>query len=338
MERRLGAFGVSVILALMSVGVVSAATPPANDQPSGAIPLKIGASLDWDSSYATESPRHPDPTNCRGSHGSFPGPYFASVWFSYTATNQDRWLFLSSPTIQGDPKDFLAITFVFADTSSGLQLVDCTAYGNDATWQPTPGTRYLIMEAGLSSAVTEFPPLSDRGGHGTMTLFQSASKLSHYHYLGAFTSSDCGFPVNGTVENSGVFALKVGRQGDPTPYFFDNYEYHVVTTNPANGKWFREDGNGIYKDVHITNVEGTIYTFVTQETGHPYVLTDMNGNRVFFDRGRLLTTFQVDTQGDNDLSNDVFIDGSFQLLAANGSHPGFFFAGDFCDIVRDLLG
>ena len=100
---------------------------------------------------------------------------------------------------------------------------------------------------------------------------------------------------------------------------FDNYEWHIVSTNPANGKWFREDGQGQYRDLHITNVEGTVYTFESQETGRPYTLTDMNGNKVFFDRGRLLTTFQVDTKGDDDLSNDEFIEGSFQLLADNGA-------------------
>ena len=64
----------------------------------------------------------------------------------------------------------------------------------------------------------------------------------------------------------------------------------------------------------------------------------MDGTRVFFDRGRLLTTFKVDTKGDDDLSNDEFIEDSWELLAETGDHPGFFFTGDFCEIVNDLLG
>jgi hypothetical protein len=39
------------------------------------------------------------------------------------------------------------------------------------------------------------------------------------------------------------------------------------------------------------------------------------------DRGVLFTTFVVDTLGDSDLDNDVFIDGSFSLLKDAGSHP-----------------
>ncbi len=54
-------------------------------------------------------------------------------------------------------------------------------------------------------------------------------------------------------------------------------------------------------------------------------------------RRRLVYTFQVDTQGDTDLDNDVFIDGSFSVLADNGRHPAFY--ADFCqDIAIPLLG
>jgi hypothetical protein len=160
---------------LLSPTAVSAASAPPNDEPSGATQLTPGVSLDFDSSDATESAS--DPTDCDGSNGSFPGPYYASVWFSYTATAGDRILYVDAPTTQGDPNDFLAITFVFAKTNGGLQLIDCRAYGNDASWLATPGTTYLIMEAGLDCSVTADRgdpdcALSNRGGHGTITLFQ----------------------------------------------------------------------------------------------------------------------------------------------------------------------
>lgn len=47
----------------------------------------------------------------------------------------------------------------------------------------------------------------------------------------------------------------------------------------------------------------------------------MNRNVIFADHGKLVTTFQVDTKGDSDLSNDEFIEGSFQLLKERGDHP-----------------
>ena len=321
-------------LALVTSAGTVAAAPPANDLIAGATPLALGVPLDFNSADATMSAS--DPTDCNGSHGPWPGPYFASVWFSFTATSAGQ-LNLSAPTMQGDPDQFLAISFVYKQTSSGLSLIDCTAFGNDASWPAEKGATYLIMEAGLSSAVTDFPEFSDRGGHGTIAITRSPN-ANHYSYIDRFTFSDCGFTVNASVTGSGQFRLRPGRHGDATPYLFDNYEWHTVFTNPANGKWFREDGNGLYRDLHITNVSGTVYTFVAQETGRPYSLTAMDGTKVFVDRGRLLTTFQVDTKGDDDLSNDEFIEGSWALLDENGSHPGFFFEGDFCAIIQDLIG
>jgi hypothetical protein len=333
MLKRSFASAVALMLIAMSAGTALAAAPT-NDTPAGATALTLGVSVDFDSSDATEAAT--DPTSCDGSHGSFPGPYFASVWFSYTAKSSGQ-LNLSAPTMQNDPDQFLAISFVYEKTSSGMTLIDCTAFGNDASWPAKKGATYLIMEAGLSSAVTEEPDFSDRGGTGTVTLTRSANE-NHYSYVDYFSFEDCGFPVDVTASGNGQFRLRPGKHGDPTPYYFDNYEWHTVTTNPANGKWFREDGNGLYRDLHITNVEGTVYTFVAQETGRPYSLTTMDGTKLFVDRGRLLTTFQVDTHGDDDLSNDEFIEGSWALLDENGSHPGFFFEGDFCEIVQELLG
>jgi hypothetical protein len=128
--------GVSALL----VGALPvAAAVPTNDESSGAIALTAGVSVEFDSSDATEAGS--DPTSCDGSHGEFPGPYFGSVWFSYTATNRDRHLVLNAPTMQGHPDDFLAISFVYALGAGGARtLVDCTAYGNDAEWDAVPGT------------------------------------------------------------------------------------------------------------------------------------------------------------------------------------------------------
>ena len=329
--RSLGALAAALLLLVAAQPVAAAA--PGNDLVSAPTQLKLGVAVDFDSTDATTSPT--DPTDCDGSHGAFPGPYYASVWFSYTAKSAGQ-LNLSAPTMQNEPGQFLAISFVYEKTAAGLTLIDCTAYGNDASWSAKPGKTYLIMEAGLDAAVTEEPEFSNRGGVGTITITRSATS-AHYSFVDRFTYDDCGFRVDVESTNTGTFHLRSGHAGDPTPYLFDNYEWHSTTTNPANGKWFTEEGNGQYRDLKITNVEGTVYTFQAIESGRPYSLTDMDGNKLFFDRGRLLVTFQVDTKGDDDLSNDEEIPGSFQLLADNGSHPAWHFDGDFCEIVVDLL-
>lgn len=328
----------AAVIALMLTGVGTAmAAAPSNDEPAGAVSLQTGVPVEFDASEATSAAG--DPTDCEGSHGAFPGPYSASVWFQYTAGPRDRQLALSAPTMQNGPDQFLAITFVFALGAGGSRtLVDCTAYGNDATWAATPGTTYLIMEAGLSSDVTGEPDFSDRGGTGTIVIERVPSAGHHYAWRDWSTYSDCGFAVDVTAWGSGMSRLKAGRAGDPTPYWFDNYDTTVITTNPANGKWFVETGRGVYRDQSITQTDGTVYTFTGATVGRPYTLTDMDGNRVYFDRGRLLETFQIDTMGDADPSNDQYVDGSWALLSDNGAHPGFFIEDWCADVVQPLLG
>jgi len=155
-----------------------------------------------------------------------------------------------------------------------------------------------------------------------------AAPLVREHYSGtdSFDFDDCGFVIHDEVTFEGVFMLKAPRADGAPPYLFDNYEAHETLT--ANGRTLTIDHQGLYKDLHITLVEGTIYQFVAMESGQPFVVRDGDGNVLIRDRGVLKTTFQVDTQGDSDLGNDVFIEGTWSLLADNGSHPGFYI--DFC--------
>jgi hypothetical protein len=166
----------------------------------------------------------------------------------------------------------------------------------------------------------------------------NAEPLEREHYSGTetFSFDDCGFTIDGEVTFSGLFMLKEGKRGDPTPYVFDNYQYETVYTNAETGAWFTQSGNGLFKDLKIVNISGTIYTFETVENGRPFEIRDSDGNLIIKDRGHLRTRFMVDTLGDTDLDNDVFIEGSFELLAESGSHPGFFI--DFCHIATDLIG
>jgi hypothetical protein len=168
-----------------------------------------------------------------------------------------------------------------------------------------------------------------------------AKPIVKEHYSGTF--SEIPVPPDGCPgmtllfegEFSGVFMLKAGKKGDPTPYYFDNYRYRQVVTNLDNGKFFVQEGNGLYKDMKIVNVSGTIYRFEAMESGQPFKIYDSAGNLVMRDRGRLHTTFLVDTKGDSDLSNDVFVAGSFALLKESGSHPGF--DADYCELAESLL-
>lgn len=169
----------------------------------------------------------------------------------------------------------------------------------------------------------------------TLALPAQAAPLDREHYSGtdSFDFDDCGFVIHDEVTFEGVFMLKAPRDPGAPPYLFDNYDNHETMT--ANGRTLTIDHQGLYKDLHITLVEGTTYQFVAMEAGQPFVVRDGDGNVLLRDRGVLRTTFQVDTMGDTDLDNDVFIDGSFSLLADHGRHPGFYIDG--CALLTDYF-
>ena len=156
-----------------------------------------------------------------------------------------------------------------------------------------------------------------------------AGPLVREHYSGtdSFDFDDCGFVVHNEVSFEGLFMLKKPRRDGAPPYLFDNYNVHETLS--ANGKWLTLDHQGLYKDLRITHVAGTVYQFVAIEVGRPFVARAQDGTVLFHDRGLLKVTFQVDTQGDTDLDNDVFIEGSWALLKDAGSNPGFYI--DFCE-------
>ena len=105
----------------------------------------------------------------------------------------------------------------------------------------------------------------------------------------------------------------------------------------ANGRTMTIDHNGLYKDLHATLVSGTTYRFVAQESGQPFVVRDDTGAVLFFDRGVCSRPASSSTpRATTTSSNDVFIDGSFELLADHGSHPGFYV--DFCEVIADYFG
>jgi hypothetical protein len=170
----------------------------------------------------------------------------------------------------------------------------------------------------------------------------AAAPLEREHYSfedsDTFTDTDCGAPItiDFAVHGSGVFMLKDRRPGGPTPpYLFDNYSSVETFTNVANDKTATIKHQGLYKDVKIEHVEGTIYRFTAIETGRPVVVFGPDGERLVFDAGRIRYTFLVDTLGDADLDNDVFL-GDVGDSDVAGPHPIFFGDVDFCDLL-DVL-
>ena len=170
----------------------------------------------------------------------------------------------------------------------------------------------------------------------------AAAPLEREHYSfeesDTFTDTECGDPItiDYTGAFSGVFMLMDRKPGGPTPpYFFDNYSGVETFTNVANGETATIKHQGLYKDVQIEPVEGTVYRFTAIETGRPVVVRGPDGQVLVFDAGRIRYTFLVDTLGDADLENDVFL-GDVSDPDVAGPHPVFVGDVDFCDLL-DLI-
>ena len=116
----------------------------------------------------------------------------------------------------------------------------------------------------------------------------------------------------------------------------DNYSRVETFTNTANGKWFTLSANGVVQDIRATVVDGSVLEFVTHEVGQPFVVTNMNGQVVLRDRGRLEFTYLFDTEGDA-FPGGIFLgDTDFHVA---GPHPGFFLDdAATCEGVTNLIG
>ena len=161
-----------------------------------------------------------------------------------------------------------------------------------------------------------------------------AAPIEREHYSGSTSSTSTTAGSRSTTRSrSRACSSSTPRRDGAPPYLFDNYEQHEVLT--ANGRTAYIDHQGLYADVKIRLVEGTVYQFIAHEVGQPWVLRDEDGNVLVRDRGSLRVTFQVDTLGDSDLENDVFIEDSWSLVRDSGRHPAFYF--DFCEVMTEYF-
>jgi hypothetical protein len=150
-----------IVLAVMAMVLATAAPAsaarkppkPANDELGSATPVTLGQSIDFSSVGATSNAS--DPGSCNGS-GPTPGPFTETIWYSYAAPDA-RTVFADASTF-----DYLAVIFVLADTGSGLQVIDCSAFPATVTFSTTPGVTYDVMIGSL--------PDTPGGGTGVFTL------------------------------------------------------------------------------------------------------------------------------------------------------------------------
>jgi hypothetical protein len=144
----------------------------------------------------------------------------------------------------------------------------------------------------------------------------------------------CGLQFTGVETITERLKWRQPREAGAPALQFAAYRSHAELT--ANGVTLTFDGQGLFKDRQATLVEGTVWEFVVSNLGLPSTVRDSSGRVLVRDRGVITWSFQVDTLGDLDPDNDLFIEQG-PVLADKGEHPGF--SRDFCeDIAPYFVG
>jgi hypothetical protein len=170
-----------------------------------------------------------------------------------------------------------------------------------------------------------------------MALPAQATVIAHEHYTDSGTDefTECGFDIRVDFTASGNLRTRAGKHDLDTAFFgLDNYEFTAKWTNTANGRFFTVWGNGVFRDVKATHVEGSIFRFTTVDSGRSFNVVDASGRVVLRDRGSVRETYLFDTEGD-DVPGGIFLE---QLsLRLSGPHPSFVSHEEFCAGITPLL-
>ena len=145
----------------------------------------------------------------------------------------------------------------------------------------------------------------------------------------------CGEVWTVTSTSTTLFMLRSGGPGDPTPALFVREQDVEVYTDPADSsRGFILAGNTLFKDLHVTNLEGTTYRFHTMQSGTSTVTT-LDGRVVAKDSGRRTWTFVVDTNGSTNPDDYELI--SIEPGPVAGPHGIPEDEGPFCDLVAEAI-
>ena len=148
-------------------------------------------------------------------------------------------------------------------------------------------------------------------------------------------TESCGEVWTVASTSTTLLMLRGGSQGDPTPVLLIREQDREVYTDPADSsRGFVLAGNTLFKDLHVTNLGGTIYRFDSMQSGATSLST-LDGRVVARDSGRRTFTFVVDTNGSTNPDDFVLI--SFEPGPVAGPDGIPEDEGPFCDLVAEAI-
>ena len=111
---------------------------------------------------------------------------------------------------------------------------------------------------------------------------------------------DCGMTIDFVDTFSGHILTKVVKSSAGQAFLaHNNYRFTTVYTNTSSGRSMVFSGNGTFKEVKATQVGGDVWEFTWQDAGQPLKITDLDGNVLAFERGRVSGSVVFDTLGDS---------------------------------------
>ncbi len=157
-----------------------------------------------------------------------------------------------------------------------------------------------------------------------------------YSFTSVGHERTCGRHLRVDTTFSGVLMTKSAQQGSATTAF-DNYNIHEVLTE-ADGDGYIIDQDGLYSDVRVRHVRGTLYRYTAINVGQVFTIRTLDGKAVERNHGLFEITFLMDTKGDSDPGNDVFLEDSLRLVRDAGKHPIVTQTdAEFCAVIDEAV-
>ena len=154
------------------------------------------------------------------------------------------------------------------------------------------------------------------------TAFAAEAKVidrQRYSFTDVSHERTCGRDLTVETTTSGISMTKSSPGGFPSRSF-DNYNIHEVLTDAA-GEGYIIDLSGLYNEVRVRHVRGSLYRYTAKSVGQVFTIRALDGKAVEHNSGLLEITFLLDTKGDSDPGNDVYLEDTIRLVKIAGTQP-----------------
>lgn len=148
------------------------------------------------------------------------------------------------------------------------------------------------------------------------------------------TKQLCGRDWDVSIHEWGHFQVRATEDGAPEALVHDVHSYEK-TYVAENGDTFLHSGKENFRIVKVERVEGDTWDIELVSAGRSWTISSASGKLIWADRGIFRTHVLLDTQGDDDWSNDV-VDVSYDWSGPHfesGTEPG----SQYCEYVDQAI-